>query len=135
MGAMETTQKIKTGESQENVLDALRKSFKSVSESVTSDNQNTLKIENAGEAFGMSLRKDVTEAVVTKKEDGYLVTATTSYSPSIVYWIMMVVGGLFVFAGGAGGLILIPSWILYFSNKKKVAKAIDSALEKVNNYL
>jgi hypothetical protein len=122
-----TTQKLKTGASEDAVFSAIREVFKPISESVEQGN-HFVEARQIQATFGSINRKDVTRLTLKRKQDGWTVTADTDFKPSVWFWILLILTILTVW----GVLISVG---IYWWQKTIVKGAVENALKQLSDDL
>jgi len=107
------------------VLECLESQFKKISLSI-SRSGDTIIAKSLVATFGSINRDDTTTISLQKMDDGWLVVAETTYTPSVAFWILLVVL-LFTYVGW-----LVPI-VFYLYQQKMVRSAIEECFQRVKN--
>ena len=122
----EVSERIKSNEIASDVLlECLEEQFKKISESA-SRSGNTIIAKGIVATFGSINRNDTTNITLRQVDDGWLLVADTTYSPSIAFWIILVIL-LFTYVGW-----LIPI-AFYLYQQNMVRSAIAESFLRVKN--
>jgi len=122
----EISEKVKTAKNEAAVMESLEEQFRKVSNS-TRNEGNGLEVYSIHASFYSFVCSNKTDVKISKKENGFLCVANTNYSPSILFWILLIIG---LFFAGIGTLLDL---IAYFYQKKVVRDAIVDVLRAVKN--
>lgn len=122
----ETSAKITTGATQDEVTAALVRSFRKIAFSTTAPKDGLFTVTGIEQSFGSINRRDDTVVKVSPAAGGYLLTGDVHYRPSFMFWVILLIC-LFTWI-----LWLLPI-IFYMIQKSAVRTSVEKVFERVKN--
>lgn len=106
-------------------MELVQEKFRPIASSAKITN-GALKVASIHASFGSINRSDVTDVSLRKTDDGFLLVADVKYRPSVMFWVIFVVG-VFTYV-----FWLLPI-IFYLIQKNTVKSAIEDCFRSIKN--
>lgn len=121
----EISERIVTDIDKEKLIVGLEEQFRKVAQKVVRTG-DIIVAKSIEASFGSINRNDTTTVYLKGKEDGYFVVGEVHYSPSVAFWIILLIS-LFTYV-----FWLLPI-LFYLGQKKTVRNSIQEVFNRVRN--